>query len=96
MKRSVVLQICTIILCMCLMLPAAAHADEHVAPTGMSLEKLEELIDDYANEYIGETAAGASIIVVKDQEMILSKEYGYADMESRGVSRGCKMIIKEL
>ena len=40
-------------------------------------------MDDFVEGYIGNTAAGASIVVVKDDTIVLSKGYGHADIESQ-------------
>ncbi|MCU9614912.1 beta-lactamase family protein [Caldibacillus lycopersici] len=60
--------------------PRAFSADETTTPSGIPMEDLEKFIDDYVADYIGYTAAGASIVVVKDQEIVFSKGYGYGDI----------------
>lgn len=56
---------------------------EEISPSGIPLSGLESLADDYAKDIIGKSAAGASLIVVKDNQVILSKGYGYADIENQ-------------
>ncbi|SHE79299.1 serine hydrolase domain-containing protein [Alkalibacter saccharofermentans] len=51
-------------------------------PSGIPIIELEEFIDDYMSEYIGKTSPGAAVVLVKDGEIIFSKGYGYANIES--------------
>lgn len=59
-----------------------ALADENTTPSGIPLTELEAFVDEYVADYIGETVAGASIVVLKNQDIVLSKGYGYADIEN--------------
>ncbi|MBT2289328.1 beta-lactamase family protein [Paenibacillus albidus] len=52
-------------------------------PSGIPLSNLEPFVDDYVKNYIGKTSAGASIVIVKDGDIVLSKGYGYADVEKQ-------------
>lgn len=52
-------------------------------PSGIPLNELEEKIDQYVSQYLDKTTPGAAIIVVKDGQIILSKGYGYADVEKK-------------
>ncbi|MFA1819269.1 serine hydrolase domain-containing protein [Virgibacillus oceani] len=63
--------------------PIPLFADENTTPSGIPLTELEDFLDDYSEDYIGKTVPGASIVVVKDDSIILSKGYGYADMEAQ-------------
>lgn len=65
-----------------LLFPVYSLAEEHTTPSGIALQDLENFVDDYVDGYINQTVAGASIVVVKDNEIVLSKGYGYADIES--------------
>ncbi|GIO23242.1 serine hydrolase [Oceanobacillus sp. J11TS1] len=71
------------ILLLGLCLPRTLSAAEDTTPSGIPIEELEEFVDDYAEEYIGNTVAGAAIIAIKDNEIVLSKGYGYADVENQ-------------
>lgn len=66
----------------CFSVPAMAENDLETTPSGIPLSELEQFVDEYAAEYIGSTTAGASIVILKDGEVILSKAYGYADIEN--------------
>ncbi len=52
-------------------------------PSGIPLAGLEAFVDDYVSEYIGQQSVGASVVMVKDGQVVLSKGYGYADAEQR-------------
>lgn len=65
-----------------LMFPLNSLADGQATPSGIAIQDLEKFVDDYVDSYINQTVAGASIVVVKDNEIVLSKGYGYADIES--------------
>lgn len=53
------------------------------SPSGIAVSELEGFVDSYVEKYIGKTVAGASITIVKDDNVVLSKGYGYADVENR-------------
>lgn len=52
-------------------------------PSGIPLTGLEAFVDDYVKEYIGKQTVGASVVMVKDGQIVLSKGYGYADVEKQ-------------
>ena len=52
-------------------------------PSGIPFTKLEAEIDKYMEKYIGESSPGAAIAIVKDGKIILSKGYGYGDLEQK-------------
>ncbi|WP_440895603.1 serine hydrolase [Amphibacillus sp. Q70] len=58
-------------------------ANENTTPSGIPIEGLEEFVDSYAEEYIGDTVAGAAVIAIKDNQIVLSKAYGYADIDNQ-------------
>lgn len=60
----------------------AQASDEECTPSGVPLSSIEEFVDDYMSQYIGTTTPGAAVVLVKDGQIILSKGYGYADIES--------------
>jgi CubicO group peptidase (beta-lactamase class C family) len=66
-----------------LFIPEVVSANENLTPSGIPIKDLEGYVDDYVKEYIGETTAGANIVVIKDNQIVLSKGYGYADMEDK-------------
>jgi len=59
------------------------YANELTTPSGILLSDVESFVDDYVNDYIGETTAGASIVILKDNKVVLSKGYGYGDIENQ-------------
>lgn len=63
--------------------PNPFSAAENSTPSGIPMNELEEFIDNYAEEYIGDTVAGAAIIAIKDDQIVFSKGYGYADVENQ-------------
>ncbi|WP_422122406.1 serine hydrolase domain-containing protein [Planococcus sp. X10-3] len=65
-----------------ILIPEKSLAEEGTTPSGIAIEDLEDFVDQYVDEYIGETVAGASIVVIKDNEIVLSKGYGWADIEN--------------
>ncbi|MEK3904327.1 MULTISPECIES: serine hydrolase domain-containing protein [unclassified Paenibacillus] len=52
-------------------------------PSGIPLNGLEAFVDEYVEEYIGTQTVGASVVMVKDGQIVLSKGYGYADVEQQ-------------
>lgn len=61
---------------------AATNIDLETTPSGILLSGLEQFVDEYAASYIGTTTAGASIVILKNGEILLYKSYGYADIEN--------------
>ncbi|MGL1890649.1 MAG: beta-lactamase family protein [Spirochaetaceae bacterium] len=51
-------------------------------PSGIPFNKLENIIDEYAQEYIGKSTPGAAIAVIKDGEIIFSKGYGFKNIKT--------------
>lgn len=60
---------------------AAETTGGGATPSGIPLAGLEAFVDDYVKEYIGQQTVGASIVMVKDGRVVLSKGYGLADVE---------------
>lgn len=48
-----------------------------------SISDIENKIDEFMNQQIGKSSPGAAVTVVKDSEVIISKGYGYADLENK-------------
>ncbi|PAD20280.1 hypothetical protein CHH64_14425 [Terribacillus saccharophilus] len=63
--------------------PQTLYANEYETPSGIPLSEVEDYVDDYVSDYIGKTTAGASIVIVKNNEIVLSKEYGFGDIENQ-------------
>lgn len=66
-----------------IVLPCALAAEGLVpsTPSGVSFVNIEEFIDEYVSDYIGQTSPGLAVVVVKDGEIVFSKGYGYSDVE---------------
>jgi CubicO group peptidase (beta-lactamase class C family) len=58
-------------------------AKESSTPSGIPIENMEEFVDEYVQDYIGETTAGAIVVITKDDHILLSKGYGYADIDNK-------------
>ncbi|MGN7763810.1 serine hydrolase domain-containing protein [Paenibacillus sp. 22594] len=56
---------------------------EAATPSGIPLAGLEDFVDNYVKEYIGQQSVGASVVMMKDGQVVLSKGYGYADVEQK-------------
>ncbi|MGG3926735.1 serine hydrolase [Metabacillus fastidiosus] len=50
-------------------------------PSGIPISELEDFVDDYVEDYIGKTTSGAAIVILKDNQIVLSKGYGDANIE---------------
>ena len=49
-------------------------------PSGIPSSEIGQVLDDYAAGFLGTVIPGASVVVVKDGEILLSRSYGYADV----------------
>lgn len=52
-------------------------------PSGIPFTDLEDFVDSFMSLHIGVSSPGAAVVLVKDGEVILSKGYGYADLENK-------------
>ncbi len=60
------------------------HAEDiEKTPSGIPVNELENRIDSFMQEQIGNTTPGLAIAVVKDGRVVLMKGYGYADLENK-------------
>lgn len=62
-------------------LPAFSESSEGHTPSGIEFNDLEERIQLFMQEHIGISTPGASVVIVKDGEIIFSGAYGLADVE---------------
>jgi CubicO group peptidase (beta-lactamase class C family) len=62
--------------------PTAAPISEleKTTPSGISISDLEDFVDNYMKDYIGKTTSGAAIVILKDDQIVLSKGYGDANI----------------
>ena len=51
-------------------------------PTGIPLDEIESVIDDFMAERIGVSSPGAAVAIVKNGEIIFTGAYGMADIEN--------------
>lgn len=83
MKRLFTIGLVATILISSFFVTVFADSDEEKTPSGIAIGSLESTIDTFMKEQIGTSAPGTSIAVVKDDKIIFSKGYGYADVESK-------------
>ncbi len=69
-------------------------ADAEMTPSGIPLDDLEIVVDNYVADYIGSTVPGATIAIVKNGEIIFSKGYGYSDVTNEIVVKSNKTIFE--
>jgi CubicO group peptidase (beta-lactamase class C family) len=62
--------------------PEKIFAKEDTTPSGIAIKDLESFVDNYVDDYIAKTTAGASIVIVKNNEIVFSKGYGYSDIKN--------------
>ncbi|HZK34771.1 MAG TPA: serine hydrolase domain-containing protein [Bacillota bacterium] len=78
MKRAIViLSVIALLFSQCLVVKATSGE----TPSGLLFDDLEDFVDDYMDQYMGETSPGAAVVVIKNGGIILSKGYGYADID---------------
>lgn len=82
LRKTVLLIVFPLIFCLFPMMTLAVN-NQGNTPSGIAYSELEKEVDDYAAEFIGNTTVGASVIVVKDGELVVNKSYGYADFEKQ-------------
>lgn len=51
-------------------------------PSGIPLNELEDFVDGFMSQHVGVSTPGAAVVIVKDGQIILSKGYGYGDLEN--------------
>ena len=60
---------------------AVYTSDSHRTPSGIPVSELEQFLDTHMAEYIGITHPGAAVVITYNGKVILSRSYGYADIE---------------
>lgn len=70
-----------ILIIMLLSYTPLVSALETKTPSGVPFDEVEEFIDQYMKQYIGKSSPGAAVVLVKNDEIIFSKGYGYANIE---------------
>ncbi|MTI96688.1 MAG: serine hydrolase [Firmicutes bacterium] len=57
-------------------------AGSGTTPSGIPLAEVESFVDQFVEAHIGQSTPGAAVVLVKDGEIVLSKGYGYADIDN--------------
>ena len=83
-KTIVLLMVMIVALANVFVVPAtAANTDNTLkTPSGMTIYDFEQFLAEHMAEHIGSDVAGASVIVVGNGDMLLSRHFGYADIEN--------------
>lgn len=69
--------------------------EEGKTPSGIPIDKLEDVIDDMASDIVGKTVAGMAVVVAKDGKVVFEKGYGYSDIE-KGIAVDPEGTVFEL
>ncbi|MGN7479708.1 serine hydrolase domain-containing protein [Solibacillus silvestris] len=78
--RKVILIVLALVLCSA---SIASAKEELSAPSGIPYTELKDRVEEYASNYIGKSAAGANVLIVKDGKIFMNTSYGYADVENQ-------------
>jgi len=70
-----------LLLLICISMPLLTISTTQAA-TNIPNSELENRIDNYVSQYIGQSTPGTTVVIVKDGEIIFSKGYGYANIEN--------------
>lgn len=62
---------------------AAPVGDSGSTPSGVAIADLEKTVDEVMEKHIGKTVPGAAVSIVKDGRVILTKGYGFSDVENQ-------------
>jgi len=63
-------------------------------PTGVSLNDIESIVDGVMDGRIGTIAPGASVVIVKDGEIIFCKGYGVSDIDAGTLVTGTETVFE--
>ena len=63
-------------------------------PTGVPLDDIEAIVDGVMDGRIGTIAPGASVVIVKDGEIIFCKGYGVSDIDAGTLVTGTETIFE--
>jgi len=81
-KQLFIAMLLIIIICFSTVASAVENFNSQTTPSGVLISELEQFVDDYVTKYIGSAIAGTSIVFLQNGETLLSKSYGYADIEN--------------
>ena len=57
--------------------------EEMSTPSGIPYTELKDRVDEFASNYIGKSAAGANVLIVKDGAIFMNTSYGFADVRNQ-------------
>lgn len=83
MRAAILRGLLTIALLTALCHPGIAALSEGQTPSGIPLDQMEARIEAYMASAIGQSSPGAAVVVVRGDEILFSRGYGYADLESQ-------------
>lgn len=63
--------------------PVLAAGGDAATTSKIKISDIETKVDDFMDQHIGVSTPGAAVAVVKDGEIVLSKGYGYANLEHK-------------
>ena len=63
--------------------PMYASNNNETTPSSISLSELGHFIDNYVSGYIDRTTLGASVVVIKDNNIVHAKGYGHTDVSKQ-------------
>ena len=61
----------------------ATEAKGGITPTGLTLDEVEAKVDTYMKQYIEKSVPGAAVSIIKDNQIVFQKGYGYSDTTSK-------------
>ena len=82
------------VLMLCLLQGSAITAMAATTPTGVPLEDIESIVDGIMADKIGTISPGASVVIVKDGEIVFCKGYGVSDIEAGTPVSGTDTIFE--
>lgn len=71
-----------------------AAPKEETTPSNLLLSELESKVDAYVENYINTTIPGVAIVVVKDGNIVLSKGYGFSNLETKTVTTTTETVYE--
>jgi CubicO group peptidase (beta-lactamase class C family) len=82
-KKLILLFVTIVLLCFpAITIQAIENSDSPSTPSGIPLSELEQFIDEFMNEFIGTSVAGASVVIIENESIFYHGSFGYADMEA--------------
>jgi len=82
------------VLMISLLCGGGSTAMAQTTPTGVSLNDIESIVDGVMDGRIGTIAPGASVVIVKDGEIIFCKGYGVSDIDAGTLVTGTETVFE--